>query len=102
MSISTCLKLTLPDNGKRPHNSSSDEESEKLHASRRKKWRRKALVMESDTGDEDDRETDRSALKEAINSRKKKCQDQKAKGKGKAGHKGKLLYLCNKPVPCKE
>lgn len=37
--------------------------------------------MESDTGDEDDRETDRSALKEAINSRKKKCQDQKAKGK---------------------
>ena len=47
--------------------------------------------MESDTGDEDDRDTDRSALKEASNS-KKKCQDRKAKGKGKAGHKGKLLY----------
>lgn len=48
--------------------------------------------MESDTGDEDDRDTDRSALKEASNSRKKKCQDRKAKGQGKAGHKGKLLY----------
>ena len=48
--------------------------------------------MESDTGDEDDRDTDRSALKEASNSRKKKCQDRKATGKGKAGHKGKLLY----------
>ena len=85
------MKLTPPDNGKRPYNSSSDEESEKLHASRRKKWRRIALVIESDTGDEDDRDTDRSALKEASNSRKKQCQDRKAKGKGKADHKGKLL-----------
>ena len=77
---------------KRPYNSTSDEESEELHALTGTKWGRKALVMESDTGDEDDRDTDRSALKEASNSRKKKRQDQKAKGNGKAGHKGKLLY----------
>ena len=49
------------------------------------------MVIESDTGDEDDRDTDRSALKEASNSRKKQCQDRKAKGKCKADHKGKLL-----------
>ena len=77
---------------KRPYNTTSDEESEELHALTGTKWGRKALVMESDTGDEDDRDTDRSALKEASNSRKKKRQDRKVKGKGKAGHKGKLLY----------
>ena len=61
------------------------------------------MVIESDTGDEDDRDTDRSALKEASNSRKKQCQDRKAKGKGKADHKGKLLLnWYNKPVPYKE
>lgn len=49
--------------------------------------------MESDTGDEDDRDTDRSALKEASNSRKKKCQDRKATGKGKADHKWQLLSV---------
>jgi len=71
------LLETLPDNGKRPYNSSSDEESEKLHASR---------------GDEDAGDTDRSAFKEASDTRKKeKSQDIKKTGKGKAGHKGKLL-----------
>ena len=66
---------TLPDNGKRPYNSSSDEESEELHASR---------------GDEDAGDTDRSAFKETSDARKKeKSQDLKKTGKGKAGHKGK-------------
>ena len=69
---------TLPDNGKRPHNSSSDEESEKLHTSR---------------GDEDARDTDRIAFKEASDARKReKSQDLKKTGKGKAGQKEKLLY----------
>ena len=77
---------------KRPYNSTSDEESEELHTLTGTKWGRKALVMESDTGDDDDRDTDISPLKEASNSRKKKRQDRKATGKGKAGHKGKLLY----------
>ena len=57
---------------KRPYNSTSDEESEELHALTGTKWGRKALVMESDTDDEDEGDTDRSALKEASNSRKKK------------------------------
>ena len=80
---------------KRPYNSTSDEESEELHALTETKWGRKALVMESDTstGDERDRDTDRSALKEASNSRKKKCQDRKATGKGKADHKWQLLSV---------
>ena len=78
---------------KRPYNSTSDEESEELHALTGTKWGRKALVMESDTDDEDEADTDRSALKEASNSRKKKCQDQKATGKGKADHKWQLLSV---------
>ena len=78
---------------KQPYNSTSDEESEELHALTGTKWGRNALVMESDTGDEHDRDTDRSALKEASNSRKKKCQDRKATGKGKADHKWKLLSV---------
>ena len=49
--------------------------------------------MESDTGDEDDRDADISAIKEASNSRKKKCQDRKATGKGKADHKWQLLSV---------
>ena len=69
---------TLPDNGKRPYNSYSDEESKELHASR---------------GNEDAEDTDRSAFKEASDARKKeKNQDLKKRGKGKAGQKGKLLY----------
>ena len=72
------LLETLPDNGKLPYNSSSDEESEEMHASR---------------GDENVGDTDRSAFKEASDARKKeKSQDLKKTGKGKAGHKGKLLY----------
>lgn len=49
--------------------------------------------MESGTDDEDEGDTDRSALKEASNSRKKNCQDRKATGKGKAGHKWQLLSV---------
>ena len=79
---------------KRPYNSTSDEESEELHALTGTKWGRKALVMQSDTDDEDEEDTDRSALKEASNSRKKKkCQDRKATGKGKADHKWQLLSV---------
>ena len=76
---SICLKLYYIDNVKRPHESTSAKESKKLHASR---------------GDEDEREADRSALNEAGDSRKKKkCQDEKAKGNGKAGHNGQLLHV---------
>ena len=78
---------------KRPYNSTSDEESEELHALTGTKWGRKALVMESDTDDENQGDTDRSALKETSNSRKKKCQDRKATGKGKADHKRQLLSV---------
>ena len=68
------------DNEKRPHGSTSVEESKKLYASR---------------GDEDERDGDRSALNQASDSRKwKKCQDEKATGNGKAGHNGQLA-----PVP---
>ena len=77
---------------KRPYSSTSGEESEEQHASRGKKWRRKALVVESDTGSEEVGDADRSALKEASDSsNKKKCQDQKTTCKGKAGHRGQLL-----------
>lgn len=69
------------DNVKRPYNSTSDEDSEELHALTGRKWGRKASVMESGTDDEDEGDTDRSALKEASNSRKKNCQDRKATGK---------------------
>ena len=73
------LKLCCLDNVKEPHNSTSVEESKKLHASR---------------GDEDERDADRSAVNEASDSRKKKTyQDQKATGSGKAGHKRWLLHL---------
>ena len=73
------LKLYYIDNVKRPHESTSVEESKKLHASR---------------GDEDEREADRSALNEAGDSRrKKKCQDKKATGNGKASHNGQLLHV---------
>ena len=68
------LKLCCLDNVKEPHNSTSVEESKELHVSR---------------GDEDERNADRSAVNEAGDSRKKKkCQDQKATGNGKAGHNG--------------
>jgi len=60
------LKLYYIDNVKRPHESTSVEESKKLHASR---------------GDENERDADRSALSEAGDSRKKKkCYDEKTKG----------------------
>ena len=73
------LKLFCLDNVKEPHNSTSVEESKKLHASR---------------GDEDERNADRSAVNEASDSRKKKkYQDQKATGNGKAGHKRHLLHV---------
>ena len=73
------LKLCYLDNVKEPHNSTSVEESKKLHASR---------------GDEDERDADRSAVNEASDSRKKKkYQDQKATGNGKAGHKRHLLHV---------
>ena len=66
------LKLCYIDNVKRPHESTSVEESKKLHASR---------------GDENERDADRSALNEAGDSRrKKKCRDEKATCNGKAGH----------------
>ena len=73
------MKLYCLDNVKEPHNGTSVEESKKLHASR---------------GDEDERDADRSTLNEASDSRKKKkCQDQKATGNGKAGHNGQLLHV---------
>ena len=73
------LKLYHIDNVKRPHESTSIEESKKLHASR---------------GDENERDADRSAVNEASDSRKKKkCQDEKATGNGKAGHKRELLRV---------
>ena len=73
------LKIYYTDNVKRPHESTSVEESQKLHASR---------------GDENERDADRSALNEAGDSRrKKKCKDEKATGNGKAGDNGQLLCL---------
>ena len=73
------LKLNYIDNVKRPHESTSVEESKKLYASR---------------GDENERDADRSALNEAGDSRrKKKCQDEKATGNGKAGHNGQILHV---------
>ena len=60
------LLESLLDNVKRPYNSTSDEESEELHALTGTKWGRKALVIESDTDDEDEGDTDRSALKEPL------------------------------------
>ena len=67
------------DNEKRPHGSTSVEESKKLYASR---------------GDENERDADRSALNEAGDSRrKKKCQDEKATGNGKAGLNGQVLHV---------
>ena len=77
---------------KQPYSSTSDEESEELYASKGKKWRGIALVVESDTCDKDKGDTDRSALKEAGDpGKKKKCQGRKATGKGKDGHKGQSL-----------
>ena len=73
------LKLYYIDNVKRPYESTSVEESKKLHASK---------------GDENERDADRSALNEGGDSRrKKKCQDEKATGNGKAGHNGQLLHV---------
>ena len=73
------LKLYYIDNVKRPHESTSVEESKKLYASR---------------GDENERDADRSALNEAGDSRrKKKCHDEKATGNGKAGDKRQLLHV---------
>ena len=64
------LKLCYIDNVKRPHESTSVEQSKKLHRSR---------------GDEEKRDGDRSTLNKASDSRKwKKCQDEKATGNGKA------------------
>ena len=76
------LKLCYIDNAKRPHETtySSVKESKKLHASK---------------GDDNERHAERSALNKAGDSRrKKKCQDEKATGNGKAGHNGQLA-----PVP---
>ena len=75
------LKLCYIDNAKRPHEStySGVEESKKLHASK---------------GDDNDRDAVRSALNEAGDSRKKKkCQDEKDTGNGKAGHNGQILHV---------
>ena len=73
------MELYCLDNVKEPHNSSSVEESKKLHASR---------------GDKDERDADRSTLNEASDSRKKKkCQDQQATGNGKAGRKWQLQHV---------
>ena len=73
------LKLYYIDNLKRPHESTSVEESKKLHASR---------------GDENERDADRSALNEAGDSRRKKrSQDEEATGNGMAGHNGQLLHV---------
>ena len=73
------MKLYYIDNVKRHHESTSVKESKKLHASR---------------GDKDERDADRSALNEAGDSRKKKkCQDEKATGNGKAGHNAHLLHV---------
>ena len=73
------FKLYYLDNVKRPHESTSVEESKKLHGSR---------------GDEEKRDGDRSTLNKASDSRKwKKCQDEKATGNGKAGHNGQLLNV---------
>ena len=73
------LKLCCLDYVKEPHFSSSVEESKKLRASR---------------GDEDERDADRSALNEVSDSRKKKkCQDEKATGNGKADYKRQLLHV---------
>ena len=73
------FKLYYLDNVKGPHESSSVEESKKLHRSR---------------GDEEKKDADRSALNEASDSRKwKKCQDEKATGNGKAGHNGQLVHV---------
>jgi len=73
------LKLYYIDNVKRPHESTSVEESKKLLGSR---------------GDENEGDTDRSALNEAGDlRRKKRCQDQKATGKGKTGHNGQLVHV---------
>ena len=73
------LKLYYIDKVKRPHESTSVEESKKLYASR---------------GDENERDADRSALNEAGDSRrKKKCQDEKATGNGKAGRNGQVLHV---------
>ena len=73
------LKLCSLDNVKEPHNSTSVKVSMELHASR---------------GDEDERDADRSAVNKASDSRKKKkCQDQKATGNGKACHNGQLLHV---------
>ena len=70
------LKLYYIDNGKRPHESTSVEESKKLHASR---------------GDEDERDADRSAVNEACDLRRtKSCQ---GTGNGKAGQNGQLLHV---------
>ena len=73
------LKLYYIDKVKRPHESTSVEESKKLYASR---------------SDENERDADRSALNEAGDSRrKKKCQDEKATGNGKAGHNGQIMHV---------
>ena len=73
------FKLYYLDNVKRPHESTSVEQSKKLYGSR---------------GDEEKRDGDRSALNEISDSRrKKKCQDEKATGNGKAGHNGQLLNV---------
>ncbi|CAH3142193.1 unnamed protein product, partial [Pocillopora meandrina] len=91
-------------NIKRSHESTSVEESKKLHASRGDENERDAdriALNEADNvkrphestsveeskklhasrGDEDERNADRSALKEAGDSRRnKRCQDEKATG----------------------
>ena len=73
------LKLYYIDKVKRTHESTSVEESKKLHASR---------------GEENERDADRTALNKAGDSRRKKnCQDEKATGNGKAGHNGQLLHV---------
>ena len=80
------LKLCYIDNAKRPHETthSSVKESKKLHASKGDDNERHASK-----GDDNERHAERSALNKAGDSRrKKKCQDEKATGNGKAGRNG--------------
>ena len=72
------LKLYHIDNVKRPHESTSVEESKNC-------MHQEVMRM---------RDADRSALNEAGDSRRKKrCQNEKATGNGKAGHNGQLLHV---------
>ena len=53
----------------------------------------RALVLKSPRN-LDERDANRCALNEAADSRRnKRCQDEMARGNGKAGHNGHLLHV---------